>query len=65
MEMDLVKNAYEASVMLSNVRLLLLWDEKISRENYIALKIFIDKCKENLDDIINKIEKYGNDEKEQ
>lgn len=64
MEMDLVKNAYEASVMLSNVRLLLLWDEKISRENYIALKIFIDKCKENLDDIINKIEKYCKEEEE-
>lgn len=64
MGIDLVKNAYEASQNLSNLRLLLLWDEKLSRENYIALKIFIDNCKEKIDDIINMIEKYCNTEKE-
>ena len=69
MEMDLVKNAYEASQRLSNLRLILLWDEKlnvisISNENYIALKIFIDNCKEKIDDIIDMIEKYSKKEKE-
>lgn len=65
MEMDLVKNAYEASQMLSNLRLRLLWDEKlqISKGNYIALKIFLDNCKEKIDDIIDMIEKYCKDEK--
>ncbi len=65
MEMDLVKNAYEASQMLSNLRLRLLWDDKISicRGNYIALKIFLDNCKEKIDDIIDLIEKYCKDEK--
>ena len=64
MKVDLVNNAYKASESLSNVRLLLLWDEKISRENYIALKIFIDNCKEKIDDIIDMIEKYCKEEKE-
>lgn len=65
MEMDLVKNAYYASQLLSNLRLRLLWDEKlqISRGNYIALKIFLDNCKEKIDDIIDLIEKYCKDEK--
>ena len=65
MEMDLVKNAYVASQMLSILRLRLLWDEKIqiSRGNYIALKIFLDNCKEKIDDIIDMIEKYCKDEK--
>ena len=65
MEMDLVKNAYVASQMLSILRLRLLWDEKlqIDRGNYIALKIFLDNCKENIDDIIDMIEKYYKDEK--
>jgi hypothetical protein len=69
MEMDLVKYAYEASQMLSNLRLILLWDEKlnvisISRGNYIALKIFLDNCKEKIDEIIDLMEKY-NKEREQ
>ena len=59
MVMDVVKNAYEASEMLSNLRLLLLWDEKVSRENYIALKIFIDNCKEKIDEIVDLMEKYN------
>ena len=65
MEMDLVKNAYVASQMLSILRLRLLCDEKlqISRGNYIALKIFLDNCKEKIDDIIDMIEKYSKDEK--
>ena len=65
MEMDLVKNAYYASQLLSNLRLRLLWDEKlqISKGNYIALKIFLDNCKEKIDDIIDMIEKYCKDEK--
>ncbi len=65
MEMDLVKNAYEASQLLSTLRLRLLWDEKlqISRGNYIALKIFLDNCKEKIDDIIDMIEKYCKEEK--
>ena len=67
MEMDLVKNAYEASERLSKLRLLLLLEENlsISRGNYIALKIFLDNCKEKIDDIIDMVEKYCNDEKEQ
>ena len=65
MEMDLVKNAYYASQMLSNLRLRLLWDEKIQidRGNYIALKIFLDNCKEKIEDIIDMIEKYNKEEK--
>ena len=65
MKMDLVKNAYVASQMLSILRLRLLCDEKlqISRGNYIALKIFLDNCKEKIDDIIDMIEKYCKDEK--
>jgi len=65
MEMDLVKNAYEASQLLSILRLRLLWDEKlsISRGNYIALKIFLDNCKEKIDDIIDMIEKNCKEEK--
>ena len=69
MEMDLVKYAYEASQSLSNLRLILLWDEKlnvisISDGNYIALKIFLDNCKEKIDNIIDLIEKYCNDEED-
>lgn len=65
MEMDLVKNAYEASQLLSILRLRLLWNEKlqISRGDYIALKIFLDNCKEKIDDIIDMIEKYCKEEK--
>ncbi len=63
MSMDLVKHAYEASQNLSNVRLLLLWDEKLDKGNYIALKIFVDNCKEKIDEIIDLMEKY-NKEKE-
>ena len=59
MGIDLVNNAYKASEMLSNLRLLLLWDEKVSRENYIALKIFIDNCKEKIDEIVDLMEKYN------
>lgn len=64
MKTDLVKNAYEASEKLSNLRLLLIWEEKLSKGNFLALKIFVDNCKEKIDEIINLIEKYGNDEKE-
>mgnify|MGYP000993852356 CR=1 FL=1 len=69
MEMDLVKDAYEASQRLSNLRLILLWDEKlnvisISSGNYIALKIFLDNCKEKIDEIIDLMEKYSKEEKE-
>ena len=45
--------------MLSNLKLLLLLDEKLSRENYIALKIFVDNCKEKIDEIIELMEKYS------
>ncbi len=64
MGLDLVKNAYEASQNLSNLRLQLLWDEKISKGNYIALKIFVDNCKEKINEIINMMEKYCNEGKE-
>ncbi len=64
MKTDLVKNAYEASQNLSNVKLLLLWDDKLDKGNYIALKIFVDNCKEKIDEIINMMEKYCNDGKE-
>ena len=65
MGIDLVNNAYKASDMLSNLKiLLLLLDEKLSRENYIALKIFVDNCKEKIDEIIDLMEKY-NKEREQ
>jgi len=64
MGIDLVNNAYKASEMLSNLKLLLLMDEKLSRENYIALKIFVDNCKEKIDEIIDLMEKY-NKEREQ
>ena len=59
MGIDLVNNAYKASEMLSNLKLLLLLDEKLSRENYIALKIFVDNCKEKIDEIIDLMEKYS------
>ena len=59
MGIDLVNNAYKASEMLSNLRLLLLMDDKLSRENYIALKIFVDNCKEKIDEIIELMEKYS------
>ena len=59
MGIDLVNNAYKASEMLSNLKLLLLLDEKLSRENYIALKIFVDNCKEKIDEIIELMEKYS------
>ena len=64
MGIDLVKNAYKASEMLSNLKILLLMDEKLSRENYIALKIFVDNCKEKIDEIIDLMEKYSKEEKE-
>jgi len=65
MGIDLVNNAYKASDMLSNLKiLLLLLDEKLSRENYIALKIFVDNCKEKIDEIIDLMEKH-NKEREQ
>ena len=64
MGIDLVTNAYKASDMLSNLKLLLLLDEKLSRENYIALKIFVDNCKEKIDEIIDSMEKYSKEEKE-
>ena len=64
MGIDLVTNAYKASDMLSNLKLLLLLDEKLSRENYIALKIFVDNCKEKIDEIIDLMEKYSKEEKE-
>ena len=59
MGIDLVNNAYKASEMLSNLKILLLMDEKLSRENYIALKIFVDNCKEKIDEIIDLMEKYS------
>ena len=59
MGIDLVNNAYKASEMLSNLKLLLLMDDKLSRENYIALKIFVDNCKEKIDEIIDLMEKYS------
>ena len=64
MGIDLVNNAYNASEMLSNLKILLLLEEKLSRENYIALKIFVDNCKEKIDEIIDLMEKY-NKEREQ
>jgi len=64
MGIDLVNNAYKASEMLSNLKLLLLMDDKLSRENYIALKIFVDNCKEKIDEIIDLMEKYSKEEKE-
>ena len=64
MGIDLVNNAYKASEMLSNLKILLLMDDKLSRENYIALKIFVDNCKEKIDEIIDLIEKYSKEEKE-
>ena len=64
MGIDLVNNAYKASEMLSNLKILLLMDDKLSRENYIALKIFVDNCKEKIDEIIDLMEKY-NKEREQ
>ena len=63
MGIDLVNNAYKASEMLSNLKILLLLDEKLSRENYIVLKIFVDNCKEKIDEIIDMIEKYSKDER--
>ncbi len=59
MGIDLVNNAYKASEMLSNLKILLLMDDKLSRENYIALKIFVDNCKEKIDEIIDLMEKYN------
>ena len=64
MGIDLVNNAYKASEMLSNLKILLLMDDKLSRENYIALKIFVDNCKEKIDEIIDLMEKYSKEEKE-
>ena len=64
MGIDLVNNAYKASEMLSNLKILLLMVEKLSRENYIALKIFVDNCKEKIDEIIDLMEKYSKEEKE-
>ena len=64
MGIDLVNNAYKASEMLSNLKILLLMDEKLSRENYIALKIFVDNCKEKIDEIIDLMERYSKEEKE-
>ena len=64
MGIDLVNNAYNASEMLSNLKILLLLDEKLSRENYIVLKFFVDNCKEKIDNIIDLIEKYCNDEED-
>ena len=64
MGIDLVNNAYKASEMLSNLKLLLLMDDKLSRENYIALKIFVDNCKEKIDEIIDLMKKYSKENKE-
>ena len=63
MGIDLVNHAYKASEMLSNLKILLLMDDKLSKENYLALKIFVDNCKEKIDEIIDLIGKYCNDEK--
>ena len=63
MGIDLVNHAYKASEMLSNLKILLLMDDKLSKENYLALKIFVDNCKEKIDEIIDLMEKY-NKEKE-
>ena len=64
MGIDLVNNAYKASEMLSNLKILLLMDDKLSRENYIALKIFVDNCKEKIDEIIDLMEKYSKEKME-
>ena len=63
-KMELVKIAYNVFVGLSDLRLLLLWDEELCKENYTSLEFIINNCKDKIDDIINMIEKYCKDEKE-
>lgn len=56
MEMELVKKAYKTFEVLSDLRLLLLWDEKLCENNYATLKFIINECKNKIGDIINLIE---------
>ena len=56
MEMELVKKAYKTFEELSDLRLLLLWDEKLCKNNCATLKFIINECKNKISDIINIIE---------
>lgn len=61
--MEIFNRAYNIFVEVSLLKILLL-DDKVCKRNYASVKSIIKLCKNELDDIINIIEKDCKKEKE-
>lgn len=61
--MEIFNRAYNIFVEVSLLKILLL-DDKVCKKHYASVKSIIKLCKNELDNIINIIEKYCKEEKE-